>query len=573
VKWRRTALALSLWALPALAGLPALAAAGGPPPGGGAPPLTPLKDSWPTFSGDYSGDRYSALAQVTPANVKNLTLAWAARVTGGMDNGGGGIAAAPSPPQIVGGETKEAVTTGGLYSSALPVSIRGAILEVNGVLYASAPDNAWAIDARTGTVLWHFYWKTKGGTHTSNKGMAIYGDRLFLETADDYLVALDTRTGKEYWHKEIASFAEQYFSEAAPIVIGEHILVGTGNDADEPGALRSLDPMTGELQWVFHTTPMNEGDPGLDTWPSLEAARHGGGNIWTAGAYDPDTHLYIVGTGNPTPAYGSSARPGDNLFTCSLVAINVDTGKMAWYYQTSPHDTHDWDSSQTPVLADGEWGGKPRRLVIQATRNGHFFVLDRVTGEHLLTTRFTPWGKWVQEINDRGQPIRTPSRDVSVAGTVLSIDGWTNWPPPAFSPQTGLFYQREFEIYGLLYYTETDPHGAMGLGGTTRGGQVSLGSSIQAIDYRTGKIAWEHTFETGHGFFATLGSGILTTAGGLVFAADQGSNLVAFDAAHGTPLWHSRLQEVTNAPETYLLDGHQYVTVAADDMIYAFTLY
>ena len=318
---------------------------------------------------------------------------------------------------------------------------------------------------------------------------------------------------------------------------------------------------------------MKAGDPGLESWPSLEAARHGGGNVWTAGAFDPATRLYIFGTGNPTPAYYSKTRKGDNLFTCSLIAVNVDTRKMAWYYQTSPHDTHDWDSSQTPIMVDGDFNGKPRHLILQAARNGHFFVFDRVTGEHLLTTRFTPWGKWVQRVNKQGQPVRDPSRDPGVGGTILSIDGWVNWPPAAYSPQTGLFYSREFENYGLLYYTETDPRGSMGLGGITRGGQVSLGSSIQAIDYKTGKIAWEHHFETGQGFLSTFGSGLLTTAGGLLFAADQSKNLVAFDAARGTPLWHTRLQEVSNAPETYLLDDHQYIMVAADDMLYAFTLY
>jgi alcohol dehydrogenase (cytochrome c) len=548
--------------------LPALAYASGPQPS-----MDPLAEAWPTYSGDYSGQRYSRLSQVGRDNVKNLTLAWASRLTGGIDSGSGGMFAPPSPPQIVGGEATEAVVTGGLFSSALPISIRGAILEVNGVLYASAPDNAWAIDARTGAVLWHYYWKTKGGTHTSNKGIGIYGDWLYLETADDYLVSLDARTGKERWHQEMASFAEQYFAEAAPIVIDNHVLVGAGDDADEPGSLRSLDPVTGKQQWIFYTTPMNPGDPGLDTWPNLDAARHGGGNVWSAGAFDPQTRLYIFGTGNPSPAYGSSARKGDNLFTCALVAVNVDTGKPAWYYQTSPHDTHDWDSSETPILVDGDFNGKPRKLVLQATRNGHFFALDRVTGEHLLTTRFTPWGKWVQRINERGQPERDPGRDVTVGGTVLSIDGWTNWPPPAFSPQTGFFYLRAFENYGLLYYTETDPHGAMGLGGVTRGGQVSLGSSILAIDHRTGNTVWEHHFETGEGFLSTLGTGLLTTAGGLLFAADQGRNLIAFDSANGKPLWHSRLQNVSNAPETFMLDDHQYVLVAADDMLYAFALY
>jgi len=548
--------------------LPALGVADG-----SHPAVLPLADSWPTYSGDYSGKRYSALTQINPANVKNLTLAWAAHLTGGMDTAGGGMFAPPSPPQIIGGEAAEPVVTGGIFSSAGPISIRGAVLQMNGVLYASAPDNAWAIDARTGTVLWHYYWKTKGGTHTSNKGMGIYGDWLFLETADDYLVSLDARSGKERWHQEIASFPEQFFSEAAPIVIANHVLVGSGNDLDEPGSLRSLDPQTGEQQWIFHTTPMNVGDPGLDSWPSLEAARHGAGNVWTTGSYDPDTRLYIFGTGNPAPAYGSDARKGDNLFTCSLVAVNVDTGKMAWYYQTSPHDTHDWDSAQTPILVDGQFNGQPRKLVLQATRNGHFFVLDRVTGEHLLTVRFTPWGKWVKQINEHGQPVRDPARDASVGGTVLSIDGWTNWPAPAFSPQTGLFYLRSFESYGLLYYTETNPHGAMGMGGVSRGGQVSLGSSIRAIDYQSGKLVWEHPFEIGQGLLGAIGTGLLTTAGGILFAADQGDNLIAFDAGQGKPLWHSRLHGVSNAPETYLLDDHQYVMVAAGDTLFAFTLY
>jgi len=536
------------------------------------PSLPPLADSWPTYSGDYSGKRYSALTQINQSNVKNLTLAWAARLKGGIDQGGG-ILAAPVPPQIVGGEAAEAVVTGGIFSSDAPVSVRGAVLQVNGVLYASAPDNAWAIDARTGTVLWHYYWKTKGGTHTANKGLGIYKDWLYMETADDYLVSLDARTGKERWHKVIESFPEQYFSEAAPIVIGNHVLVGAGNDSDEPGSLRALDPETGELQWKFHTTPMNPGDPGADTWPNIETARHGGGNVWVTGSYDEETHLYIFGTGNPAPAYGSANRPGDNLFTCSLVAVNVDTGKLAWYYQTSPHDTHDWDSAQTPVLVDGQFNGKPRKLVLQAARNGHFFVLDRVTGEHLLTTRFTPWGKWVKGLNEKGQPIRDPDRDPHVGGVIISIDGWANWPPPAFSPQTGLFYFRSYESYGVLYYTETDPRGAMGMGGIARGGQVSLGSALRAIDYQTGKIVWEHPFQTGHGLLGAIGSGLLTTAGKILFAADHGDNLVAFDAEHGKPLWHTRLNGVSNAPETYMLDDHQHVMVAAGDMIYAFTLY
>jgi len=530
-------------------------------------------DSWPSYSGDFSGQRFSPLTQINRSNVRNLTLAWSARLTGGPDTEGAGPYAPPSPPTIVGGEATEAVVTGGPFSSAAPISVRGSIIQANGMLYVSAPDNAWAVDARTGTVIWHFYWKTKGGTHTANKGMGSYKDWLFMQTADDYLVSLDARTGQERWHKETASFAEQFFSEAAPIIIGNHVLVGAGNDSDAAGALRSFDPESGEQQWTLHTVPMKEDDPGRASWPSLDAARHGGGNVWVTGSYDPETHLYIVGTGNPTPAYVPQGRDGDNLFTCSLVAVDVDTGKLVWHYQTSPHDTHDSDSAQTPVLVDGEFGGQQRKLVLQATRNGYFFVLDRLTGAHLLTSRFAKSGKWVKSVNKNGQPIRDPAKDASVAGSLVSLDGWTNWPPPAFSPQTGLFYVRDLESYGLLYYTQKDPRGAMGLGGVARGGQVSLGSLVEAIDYRTGKIAWERAFEPGQGLLGAIGTGMLTTAGGLLFAADSGENLVAFDAADGKSLWHTRLHGVSNAAETYALDGRQYVIVAAGDMVYAFYLY
>src|SRR5262245_12248242 len=331
--------------------------------------LKPLRDSWPTYSGDYSGKRYSALTDINQSNVKNLTLAWSTRLTGGAGNtgGAGGPGGGPGgpgggPPTRVGGVGTQEFTG---------VNIKGSILMVNDILYASAPDNAWAVDARDGRVLWHFFWKTKGGTHIGNRGLGMWGNYLFLETPDNYLVSLDARTGRERWHKEIASFDEQYFSTPAPVIVGNHVLVGTGNDLDAPGFLQSFDPETGELQWKFYTVPMKPGDPGLETWKDLDAARHGGAQPWVPGSYDPETHLYIFGTGNPTPAYTSQVRgPGDNLFTCSIVAVNAETGKMAWYYQTSPHDTHDWDSAQTPVLVDAEFNSRPRKLVLTASRNG-----------------------------------------------------------------------------------------------------------------------------------------------------------------------------------------------------------
>jgi alcohol dehydrogenase (cytochrome c) len=530
----------------------------------------PLAEAWPTYSGDYSGKRYSSLKQINQGNVRNLTLAWASRVTAGAGGGGGrggfGFGGGGAPT-IIGGEGT--ADTGGGNGA----NIRASILEVNGMLYLSTPDNAWAVDARDGHELWHYFWKTKGGTHIGNRGLAMWGNWLYLETPDDYLVCLDAKTGKERWHKEIANFNQQYFSTMAPVVIGNHILTGTGNDLDEPGYVTARDPETGDVQWTFYTVPMKKGDPGLETWGSLDGARHGAGNVWIPGTYDPETHYYIVGTGNPSPAYTNPpSRAGDDLYTCSIVAINVDTGKMAWYYQLNPHDTHDWDSTETPILIDGDFNGKPRKMVLHADRNGYFYALDRVTGQHLVTSKFAESVNWAKEINAKGQPVRDVSKDSTVPGSLVSPNngGATNWPPPAYSPDTGLFYVPSNDAYAMYYLTETDPRGAMGLGGKEEDGLGSLGSFLTAIDYKTGKVAWRHRYP---GTGGNLGNGMLTTAGRLLFAGDIAGNLVAYDPANGKILWHTRLGNVSNAPETYMLDGHQYILVAAGDTLYSFTLY
>jgi alcohol dehydrogenase (cytochrome c) len=529
--------------------------------------LKPLSDSWPTYSGDYTGKRYSSLTQINQSNVKNLTLAWTMRVTpgAGMPGARGGGA-----PVIIGGEGPGNVATGGFGGP----SIRASILEVNGILYFTMPDNAWAVDARDGHEIWHYFWKTKGGTHIGNRGVGMWGNWLYMETPDDYLVCLDARTGKERWHKVIADFNQQYFSTSAPIVVGNHVLVGTGDDLDAPAPLQSFDPETGDVQWVWYATPQKKGDPGLETWANLDAAKHGGGQMWVPGSYDPETHLYIIGTGNPTPAYTSQARgPGDNLYTCSLVAINVDTGKMAWYFQTSPHDTHDWDSAQTPILVDAPFGGKMRKLVIQATRNGYFFTLDRVTGEHLVTGKYSETANWSKGVDERGEPVRIPAKDYDVGGALVSPanGGVTNWPPPSFDPETGLFYVPQSDSYAMYYLTETDPRGAMGLGGKEEVGVGSGGVYLTAINYQTGKVTWRHRYP-GIQFYGG-GNGILTTAGKLLFAGDAGGNLVAYDPADSKILWHSHISQVSNAPETYMIDGRQYILVAAGDTLFAFALY
>jgi len=530
--------------------------------------LKPLKDSWPTYNGDYSGRRYSALTQVNRSNVQHLTLAWMARLTPGIEE--------PSPgrrsrrrrettPIIVGGEGPGDIAIRG-------GRIKASVLEVDGTLYFTMPDNAWAVDARDGHELWHYFWKTKGGTHIGNRGMAMWNNYLYLETPDDYLVSLEAKTGKERWHKIIAPVDEGYFATPAPVVIGNHVLVGMGNDIDSPGYLQSFDPETGDVQWKHYTVPMEKGDPGLDTWKSLDAARHGGAQTWMPGAYDPETKLYIIGTGNPTPAYTNGTRgEGLNLFTCSLIAINVDTGKMAWYYQTSPHDMHDYDSAQTPVLVDGMFKGKMRKMVLTASRNGYFFTVDRVTGEHLVTSKYGTFTNWANGLNEFGGPKLDPEKNATVGGSIVSPNsgGTVNWEPPAYSPETGLLYVAEHNSFSLFYLTDLDPRGSMGLGGKEEDEVGSAGSYLTAIDYRTGKVAWRHKYYSEGGG----GGGFLATAGGLVFGGDGAGSLVAHDANTGKPLWNTRIGDVSNPPQTYMLDGHQYVIAAAGDTLWSFVMY
>jgi alcohol dehydrogenase (cytochrome c) len=528
--------------------------------------LKPLKDSWPTYNGDYSGKRYSALKQVNRTNVQHLTLAWSMRFTSGKDE--------PQAGRRRGRGLQEKLIVGGEGPGDIAIrggTIKASVLEADGTLYFTMPDNAWAVDARDGHTLWHYFWKTKGGTHIGNRGLAIWNDYLYMETPDDYLVSLDAKTGNERWHKMIADVDQGYFSTPAPIVVGNHVLVGTGNDIDSPGLLKSYDPETGEPQWTHYTVPMHKGDPGLDTWKSLDAAQHGGAQTWAPGAYDPETNLYIFGTGNPTPAYTTGTRgEGDNLFTCSLVALNVDTGNMAWYFQTSPHDMHDYDSAQTPILVDGMFNGKMRKLVLTAARNGYFFVVDRTTGEHLLTTKYGEQTNWAEGLNQLGGPKRNPEKDATVGGSLVSptSGGTINWQPPAYSPDTGLFYVAEKNGYSMFYLTDTDPRGSMGLGGKQEDEVGSAGAYLTAIDYRTGKAAWRRSYYGDSG-----GGGLLTTAGGLLFAGDGSGNLIAHDVTDGKPLWHTRIGSVSNPPQTYMLDGHQYVIAAAGDTLWSFVLY
>ena len=493
-------------------------------------------DTWPTYNGDYSGRRFSPLTQIDTSNVKHMTLAWVWRMN--LGPGGGS-----------------------------PVAVKATPLEVNGVLYFAVPDHAFAVDAVTGRELWHYKWTSSGGIHIGNRGFGMYGDWLYFETADNFLVCLNAKDGTERWHVQIADVKQEYFSTPAPVVIRNHVIVGTGGDSlDVPGFLESRDPETGNLQWRWNTTP-RKGEPGADTWPNPDAMEHGGGMTWMPGTYDPDLNLYYLGTGNPNPVMAGQGRTGTNLWTCSIVALNPDTGKMAWYFQSSPHDVHDWDAVQTPVLIDGTIDGKPRKLLAQASRNGYFFLLDRTNGKNILSKPYGPIN-WSSGLDAKGQPIGNPAKYPHTEGTLVmpAAGGITNWPPPAFSPQTGLFYVGTTDSYSMFFLTDTDKK-PEGYGGR----DVPLWSKagLTAIDYQTGAIRWKHEYAgIGGG-----GSGVLATAGGLVFAGDPMDNFIAFDARSGDPIWHSRLTgSVANGPMAFERNGQEYVIVGAGDSLYAFTM-
>jgi len=515
--------------------------------------LKPPTDSWPTHHGDYSARRFSSLKVINDTNVQNLSLAWMSQVTGGT----------PDPALESSGRAGRGGATGG----PPPARVGGSPLLVNGMFYFTANDNAWCVDARTGRVMWHYYRQATGlEPVTANKGFGMYGNWLYYISRDNFLISLDATTGAQRWIQPVSDPKQFYFSTMAPLVIGNHVIIGTGGDSlDLSGFVQARDPETGEIQWTHYNTP-RAGEPGIDTWPDAYASTHGGGGSWVQGAYDPELNLYYYGTANPNPVYAPQSRKGADLYTSSIIAVNPDTGKMAWYFQVSPHDTHDWDAACDMILIDGTIDGKPRKLLAHASRNGYFVVLDRTNGKSIVTVPFIDKLNWSMGLDSRGQPIPDPAKEPSLGGSLAwpSAGSATNWPPTSFSPQTGLFYVGTGEGYAIFYLSDTDDH-PEGYAGIESGEGGNPGA-LRALDYRTGKTVWKHVWPAGGGAV-----GILSTAGNLVFTSN-GSNLIAFNAGNGKILWHSQLLSAPNAPITYMMDGKQYVFVIAGDTLYAFVL-
>ena len=493
--------------------------------------------AWPTYNGDYSGQRFSQLSQINSSNIGSLAMAWMHRV-----------------------EVRE-------LRGIPAVQIKSTPLEANGVLYFTIPDHVWAVDAGTGEELWHYGWADKGGHLVGNRGVGMFENWLYFMAPDGWFISLNAKDGKERWRAQVADPKLQYFTTMAPLVIGNHVIIGVGGDAmDVPGFLEARDPETGALQWRWNTEP-RAGEPGSETWPNQGAMEHGGGMTWLPGTYDPELNLLYWGTGNPNPVYAAQGRKGSNLWTCSIVALNPDSGKLVWYFQASPHDTHDWDDVETPVLFDGVIKGQKRKLLAQAARNGYFFVLDRTNGSNIVSEPFTGTD-WAKGVDAAGQPIPNPDKEPKTDGALLNIPavGGTNWFPPSFDPESGLFYVNAIRGYSLAYLTDTDEH-PEGYGGAGR--TLWSQAALEAIDYTTGKIRWRHDFP-GKGVAI---SGILSTAGKLLFSGDPGGNLIAWDPATGRILWHFQLPApISNGPMTYILNGRQYLVVGAGDTLYAFAL-
>jgi alcohol dehydrogenase (cytochrome c) len=496
------------------------------------------RSNWITYSGDYSGRRHSPLTQITPDNVHRLTAQWTFQ-TGTMTRGRG---------------------------------FETTPLAWDDVLYVTGSNNfAWALDARTGRPFWQYRRDlpadlTYGAQAPVNRGFGILGDRLFMVTLDAHLLAFDRRTGAVLWDVVLADYKIGYAATLAPLVIRNAVIVGiSGGEYPTRGFLDAYDPATGRRIWRFNTIP-TPGEPGSETWPAdADVLARGGGGTWMTGTYDPELNLLYWGTGNPNPDYYGAERPGDNLFTNSLVALDADTGARRWHYQFTPHDTHDWDANHVPVLADLTWNGQPRKVVMVANRNGFFYVLDRVMGELLLGKPFTDT-TWAREIGPDGRPIVL--NDGS-KGCLPDYWGGTNFMPPSFDPALGLFFvtARETCATFIPQRPEIAP-GRASLGGTVRVDAEKGYSALRAIDVRTGERRWEFPYTT-----PTL-AGVLSTASGLVFAGDNEGNFIAFESRTGKPLWHypTGYPIWGTAAMTFMLDGRQQVLIPSGTTLLSFAI-
>jgi alcohol dehydrogenase (cytochrome c) len=501
---------------------------------------------WLTYSGDYTSRRHSPLTEITPENVGKLTVQWTF-----------------DAPDMTRGRGFEATP-----------------LLLDGVLFVTGTNNwAWAIDARTGKQIWHYRRQlptglTYGGFNVVNRGFGMLGNRLFMSTLDAHLIALDRNSGDLLWDTPLADFKLGYAATVAPLVVKDKVIVGnSGGDMPTKGFIDAHDPASGKRIWRFNTIP-EPGEPGGDTWP----AARGGGATWVTGSYDPDLNLIYWGTGNPIPDYDASVRKGDNLYTASLVVLDADTGKLKWHYQFTPEDVHDWDANQIPVLADITFQGRPRKVVMVASRNGFFYVLDRATGELLLAKPFTD-SKWAREIGPDGRPVVLNTGFVAPGATDATTTcvpdnyGGANFPPPSFDAARGLFFVMARETCAVYSRQDQTPEaGKTYMGGVLRriSGPGTEYAVVRAIEVATGQVRWEYKV----GAPRLAGAGVMSTASGLVFAGSEEGDFTALESSTGKKLWSTNTGAniYGAAATTYRLDGRQWVLIPSGTKLIAFAL-
>ena len=511
--------------------------------------------NWLTYSGGFQSQRYSALSEINPENVKNLELQW-------------------------------------VYQARSLEKFEATSLVVDGILYTvQAPNDVLALDAVTGRLFWTYSYtpakEARPCCGRINRGLAILGDTLFMGTIDAHLVAIDAKNGKPLWNTTVAKAESGYALTHAPLVVKDKVIIGTaGGEYGIRGFIAAYNIRTGKEVWRFNTIA-GPGEPGRETWGG-DSWKTGGGSIWVTGSYDPGSNLTYWGVGNPGPDWNGDSRPGDNLYSDSVVALDADTGKLKWYYQFSPHDEFDYDAVQIPVLADMQWAGKdgqkrPRKVMLWANRNGLMYVLDRTSGEFLMGKPFVEVN-WMNGFDEKGRPMRVTGKVPSAEGTLIfpGNQGGTNWYSPSFSPRTGLFYIPTWANYSSLYVKGKDDdyvEGRRYAGGFPRS-PVPFGRSaqnfrkeeegygaIRAMDPATGERKWEYKMND------VTDAGILTTASDLLFSGGREGYFFALDARNGALLWKATVGgAVASGPMTYSVGGRQYVSVAAGNSLFTFAL-
>jgi alcohol dehydrogenase (cytochrome c) len=507
--------------------------------GGAYRPVTSQAD-WPSYNGQTSGSRYSPLAEITASNVSRTVAKW--------------IFSLPNTSRL----------------QVTPVV-------VNGVMYVTSANECYALDAGAGREIWHYQRpRTKdlvgnaaGGI---NRGVAVAGDRVFMVTDHAHLIALNRFTGALLWDTEMADWRQNYNATGAPLAVGNLVVTGTsGGDEGVRGFVAAFDQVTGKEVWRFWTVP-RPGEPKAETWQG-KGIEHPGATTWLTGTYDPELDTVYWPTGNPSPDLIGDDRGGDNLYSDSVVALDAKTGALKWYFQFTPHDVWDYDAQETPALIDATWQNRPRKLLVQANRNGFFYVLDRTDGRFLLGKQYARNVTWAAGLTPEGRPIPVPNMEPSLEGRRVcpSLEGSSNWYSTSFNPTTGLYYVQTNDKCGVFTRTPMEWEAGKGfMGGSFKQAPDEPAQRIlRAIDIQTGRIAWELP-QTGS---VDSWGGTLSTAGGIVIFGEDSGSLMAADAANGKPLWSFQTSQLWKAsPMTYQFDNKQYLAVAAGSNIIAFGL-